>query len=272
MRDTPDFSRGWLKREFLSRELRGFWRYLRRPRLAPRRRRADDYPVWLSDWLPACPWRLVLAWAVFLWGFSLLIFAPILLWAVDASGAEHKLGGLADASRVPVLLAVVAAPVAEELVFRFGLRRPAQLFWMVPLVLLMALASWFFTQHVWPGVVLGMALAVVISVCLMRRASRSGMPMGRWAWRWRRVYVRAFGWVFHAAALVFALVHLLNYQFDDALWLTPLLVCPQWLGGLVMGWMRVTRSLGSSIALHACYNAGPVLLLWAILKFWPEGG
>jgi len=272
MRDTPDFSRGWLEREFLGGELRAFLRYIRRPRLSPRRRRADDYPPWLADWLLACPWRLLLVWAVFLWGCNLLILGPVMLWAADASGAEHALGGLSDASRVPVLLAVFAAPVAEELVFRFGLRRPTQLFWMVPLILLMALASWFFTRHVWPGVALGVALAVVTSACLMRRAARPGTYMGRRAWRWRRVYVRHFGWPFHAAGLAFALVHLVNYRFADALWLAPLLVFPQWLGGLVMGWMRVTRSLGSAIAMHACYNAGPVLLIWAMLKFWPEGG
>jgi len=270
MRYEPDFGRGWIKREFFGRELCGFWRYLRRPRLAPRLRRLDDAPVWLSDWLPACPWRLMLAWVVFLWGFNLLILGPMLLWASDASDAEHALGGLTDASRVPVLLAIVAAPLAEELVFRLVLRRPGQVFWLLPLVLIPAFAAaWWFKLR-WLGFALGLALAVVVSCCVMRRAVYAGRLRGRWGWRWRRVYVRYFGWVFHAVALAFAVVHLINYQFSDALWLAPLMVCPQWLGGLVMGWMRVTRSLGSSIVMHACYNAGPVLFLWGLLKFWPD--
>jgi len=272
MRDAPDFGRGWLKRVFLGRELAAFWRYLRRPRLAPRLRRPDDAPVWLADWLPACPWRLLLAWAVFLWGVSLLILGPMLLWAAAASGAEHALSSLTDAGQVPVLFAIVAAPIAEELIFRLALRRPGQVVWLLALILIPAFAAaWWFKLR-WLGFALGLAVAVIVSCGVMRRATRrpGGRYLGRWGWRWRRVYVRHFGWVFHAAALAFALVHLINYQFSDALWLAPLMVCPQWLGGLVMGWMRVTRSLGSSIALHACYNAGPVLLLWGWLTLQPD--
>jgi len=269
MRYEPDFGRGWLKREF-GRELRAFWRYLRRPRLSPRLRRPDDHPVWLSDWLPACPWRLLVAWLVLLWGVSILILGPVMLWAADASGAEHKLSGTRNmAPHMLLLFAVVVMPVVEELLFRYGLRRPTHIFWVIPLIVLSALAMRWFFKLTWLGLVLGLAVAIIASCCVMRRTVRAGC-LGRWGWRWRRVYVHRFGWVFHGAALIFASVHLSNYQLDGTLWLTPLLVCSQWLGGLVMGWMRVTRSLGSSIALHGCFNGGAVLLLWLMQEFVPD--
>jgi len=262
MRYEPDFGRGWIKREF-GQELRAFWRYLHRPRLSPRRRCPDDAPVWLADWLPSCPWRLLLAWLLFLWGVSILILGPVIAWAAAASGAEHR---LAETVGIPVVLATVVAPVAEELVFRYLLRRLALALCLLPLGLLLAWVVAWLSMLRWLGAALGLAMVVVVSCRVMHGAARRGR-LGLWGWRWRRVYVRYFAWVFHGCALSFAVTHLLNYQFSGALWLAPLMILPQWLSGLVLGWMRVCRSLGSAIALHACFNSGPVLLAWGLQKY-----
>jgi len=256
MRYEPDFGRGWIKREF-GRELRDFYRYIRRPGLAPRRRRPDDYPPWLADWLPVCPWRLLLTWLAFLWGINLLILGPIILFAAEASGAQHKLSDISGLTGAFLLFAIVGAPVAEEMIFRYGLRRPTHVFWMAPLIVVPAIISGVWLDRQWPGVALGLILAVITSASLVCTGR-----LGSWGWRWRRVYVRRFGWVFHFFALAFAGAHLLNYQLGGALWVAPLLVCSQWLSGMVLGWMRVTRSLGTSIVLHGCFNGGPLLLFW----------
>jgi membrane protease YdiL (CAAX protease family) len=52
--------------------------------------------------------------------------------------------------------------------------------------------------------------------------------------------------------------------------LLPLLVLPQWVTGLVLGWMRVRRGIGASIMLHAMFNGGPLLLIGLILHFAPQ--
>jgi hypothetical protein len=94
-----------------------------------------------------------------------------------------------------------------------------------------------------------------------------------WAagWRWRRRACRAFPVLFHAAALAFAAVHLYNFRMTSMnLVLLPLLVLPQWVTGLVLGWMRVRRGIGASIMLHAMFNGGPLLLIGLILHFAPQ--
>ena len=44
---------------------------------------------------------------------------------------------------------------------------------------------------------------------------------------------------------------------------------PQWLTGLALGWMRVRRGIGAAIALHAVFNAGPIVLIWAVMRWVP---
>ncbi|MCH4586399.1 CPBP family glutamic-type intramembrane protease, partial [Achromobacter xylosoxidans] len=48
-----------------------------------------------------------------------------------------------------------------------------------------------------------------------------------------------------------------------------LLVLPQWVTGLVLGWIRIRRGIGAAIALHAMFNAGPILLIWAVMRWAP---
>src|SRR5690606_19311102 len=90
-------------------------------------------------------------------------------------------------------------------------------------------------------------------------------------WTYRQVYRRYFPWVFHLAALSFAAVHLYNFNLHQTpLWLLPLLVLPQWLTGLVLGWLRIKRGIGASMLLHGLFNSGPLLVVWLVLRFAPE--
>lgn len=66
-------------------------------------------------------------------------------------------------------------------------------------------------------------------------------------------------------------MHLSNFSFNRMpWWMLPLLVLPQWLTGLVLGWMRVRRGIAASIALHALFNAGPMVMIWLLLKLVPD--
>lgn len=40
--------------------------------------------------------------------------------------------------------------------------------------------------------------------------------------------------------------------------------------GLVLGWIRIRRGIGAAIALHAMFNAGPILLIWAVMRWAPS--
>ncbi len=240
-------------------ELRNFFRFVLRPRFGPRLpgRRAGD-GCW-EDWFPGLPIGRLFKWACFLWAVNLVFLGPIAVMAAGAGGATHRL----DIHNIPWLQALLWAPVVEELVFRYGLRRPAQAWWLVPA----AVAAMFMGATWWAILLVTAILALCWIPYLLGMAyTRRSMP-----WRYRLAYRRWFPWVFHLASLLFAGVHLYNFNLHQTpLWLMPLLVLPQWLTGLVLSWLRIKRGIGASMLLHAIFNGGPLLLVWLVLRFVPE--
>jgi len=239
-------------------ELREFLRFVARPSLSPRwpgRRAADG---WGSDWRPGAGWRRLLAWAGLLWAVNLFALGPVALAAAGAGGATPRI----DLHALPVLQAILWAPIVEELLFRYGLRRPAQALWMVPVMAVAVLSG----PHGWTA---AMTAAALLLCRRLSRQARAPAPAG--ARPWLRRYSRYFPLVFHLAALAFAAVHLNNYALNQMpLWMMPMLVLPQWVTGLALGWLRVRRGIGASVGLHAIFNAGPMLLVWMIVQLAPE--
>lgn len=205
------------------------------------------------DWLPSISFRRVLAWALVLWTINLFVFGPIAVGVAEKAGATHRI----DPQNLPWLLALVWAPLVEEMLFRYGLRRPAMALWLIPL---MAMAIWQgpgLSQTILFGLVL-------LLVYWLTRQARVPSPRAR---AWLKMYRQWFFWVFHLSVISFAILHIYNFRFDDVqAWMLPLLVLPQWFTGLVLAWMRVTRGLGAAIALHALFNLGPLLLAWLTFK------
>jgi hypothetical protein len=241
----------------LRADIADFWRFLRRPNLRhmpPRRRGAGQR----ADWLPPVPARRLLAWVALLWTVNLFALGPLAVAVATLGGAHHKL----EMGAIPWFMAIVWAPVVEEMLFRYGLRRPVQALCVVPLM-------------IWPLLrgpsVLNIVLVVLALAIVAYTQRRGGASRRDWRWVWRRRYVRHFPWVFYLATLVFAAMHLGNFYLNQTpLWLMPVLVLPQWLTGLVLSWMRTRRGIGSSILMHAMFNAGPVLVVLALMKWAPD--
>ncbi len=238
-----------------------FIRYVFRPRISPR-----TYPHTLgssisSDFgLNANPWRLV-QWAMFLWFINLFIFAPVALSAAQASGAEHRL----DIHNLPWLTALIWAPIVEELTFRYVLRRPAMIWWFVPLMVAVLVQG--------PGITQSLLLCLAFLLLLAPIWFKQHKYAWLWTanWRTRRLVVKLFPLLFHLVALTFAAVHLFNFKFATMpLVILPLLVVPQYVTGLVLGWLRVSRGIGAAILLHAIFNGGPLLMIGLVLHFAPE--
>lgn len=243
------------RKSSLGSELADFWRFVRHPH--PLRRLPGRAPAigWVSDWRPGIGPGRLLAWAALLWLINLFVLGPVAVAAAGVGGVTHRLD---LATNIPWLIAVVWAPLVEELLFRYGLRRPRQALWLFPALLPAAL----YGPHRWTGLLLA---TVVLLACgsLQPRPE----PLKGWNTAWRRRYLKHFGWVFHLTALAFAAVHLTNFSFNRTpYWLLPLLVLPQWITGLALGWIRMRRGIGASIALHATFNAGPILLIWAMMR------
>ncbi|SFJ62600.1 CPBP family intramembrane glutamic endopeptidase [Olleya namhaensis] len=69
---------------------------------------------------------------------------------------------------------------------------------------------------------------------------------------------------FYTFSLLFGYVHLFNFEITPQLiLLSPLLVAPQIVVGLVFGYVRVRLGLIYSMLLHACYNA--VLIIPSVI-------
>lgn len=239
-------------------ELRDLLAFIRRPRLAPRpggRRAVDGF--W-QDWFPSVRPARLLQWALLMWAVNLLFLGPIAVMAAGLGGATHRL----DINNIPWLTALLWAPVVEELVFRHGLRR-LKLLWLVPLAVAAMLQG--------PGVAGGWLLATFLVLCWLPYglgwpAARRPLPFA-----WRAAYLRGFPWVFHVSSLTFSAVHLYNFNLAQTpLWLLPLLVLPQWVTGMVLGWLRVRQGIGAAVLLHAVFNGGPLLLVWLVLRAAPD--
>lgn len=235
-------------------ELADFWCFLQQPNLRrlPGRRLGSSL---FRDWWPGISVGRLFAWAGLLWLLNFLVLGPIVVMVAGSSGASHRL----DPTAIPWALAIFWAPLVEELLFRYGLRRPRQALWVIPAMvppLLWGIQGWTIA---WVAVVIGLA-------CLPLRQGR--IKRTNWKMDWRRYYHWRFPWVFHLSALIFAGVHLNNFRLlDTAYWLLPLLVLPQWSAGLVVGWMRVRRGIGAAILLHGLFNAGPIVLIMLMMHY-----
>lgn len=245
----------------MGQEIALFLRFIIRPKPAPRLQgRSLGHNIWCDFALNTSVWRL-LQWAVLLWLVNLFIFAPMALSAAQASGAQHRL----DIHNLPWLTAFIWAPLVEELCFRYVLRRPAMLWWFVPLMVAILLQG--------PGITQSLLLCLAFLLALAPLWFRDH----KLAWLWRASdrtkywCLRLYPLFFHLVGILFAAVHLFNFKFASLpLVLLPLLVIPQWVTGLVLGWLRVSRGIGASIVLHAIFNGGPLLLIGLVLHFAPE--
>ena len=250
-------------------EFREFWRFVKHPKLAPRLpgRAAND--GWWEDWFPALSFWRLLQWAAFLWVVNLFVLGPIAATAASLGGAGHRL----DIHHIPWLQALIWAPIVEELVFRYGLRHIAQALWLVPA----AIVALVFGPR-WGTILL---LAAILLLCwLPYLKGRNNAPLRlNWlararrpmAWGLRLRYRRCFPWIFYLSSVLFAGVHLNNFSLHlTPYWLMPMLVLPQWLTGLVLGWLRVRRGIGASMLLHGLFNGGPLLVVWIALHTVPQ--
>lgn len=239
-------------------EWHDFLQFAFRPTLAPRLAgRQPGHREW-TDWFPSVSVSRLLQWAGVLWVINLLFLGPIALAAAGAGGAEHKL----NLQNIPWLHALIWAPIIEELTFRYGLRRPVQAVWLVPVCVVALLAG--------PQNYAFALVALVVLLCWWPYLGRHSRKPIRPSLRWGRAYRVVFPLVVHGSCVLFAAVHLNNFSLNQTpWWLFPLLVLPQWLTGLVLAWLRVRRGIGAAVLLHGFFNGGPLLLVWLILQWIP---
>lgn len=250
-------------------EFRDFWRFILRPRLGPRLPAARLGKGWSVDWTAGVSFKRLLQWAAILWLLNMVIFGPLAMAVATAGGAEHRL----DINNIPWLHAVIWAPIVEELVFRYGLRRPAQLLWFWPIaVICLILGPVWYAQVLLLGAFLLIALGPAAKGRALfwseQKSVFHALIFGAaWPWSWRKRYSRYFGWLFWGSTIIFAAVHLYNFSLHQVpYFLWAFLVLPQCFTGLALGWLRVRYGIGASIMLHAIFNSGPLVAIFFIIS------
>lgn len=248
-------------------EIRDFFVFLRKPRLSPRLAQQDLGHGWHTDWTNGLGVKRILQWAALLWLINMTVFGPLAASVATSSGAQHKL----DFTNIPWKQAIIWAPLIEEMVFRYVLRRPSQFLWVLPVTI------WCLFNG--PQTITVSLLLVVVVLLYFRpsvggdkRSLFTAVALGKaWPRGWYKIYARHFGWVFYGSTILFATLHLYNFKFNQInLWMLPLLILPQFFTGLVLAWLRVRRGIGASIILHAVFNSGPLLLIMTIVSLMPE--
>ncbi|MDH3226514.1 MAG: CPBP family glutamic-type intramembrane protease [Thermoleophilia bacterium] len=233
------------------------------PSSPARRRLIPDLIGYLRTPTPAVPPdpQPSLTWAklVALQFLALLVSAPFLAVGASLIEGEEFVGDEGLSPPVVLILAVVLAPLTEELAFRLPLTSFRGLYLVVSGVVLGALFPWLLPL---PLLVVFLGIAFVLIV-LGVGAMASARASDRIAELWRG----SFRWLFYGSAVMFGLIHLGNYSFSESGLVTivaaPLLILPQALGGVVLGYNRARLGILWSMAQHAAYNAPLGLVLLA---------
>lgn len=233
-------------------QVRDFFRFIVKPDF----RRGHGRGVgdgWFKDWQLNLPWQRLLQWAAFMWAVNIIVLAPIALVVADGVGATHRI----EFSYSLLPLAVIWAPIVEEILFRFSVRRPSLAIWLVPMMIVVLLNQ---------GTVIGTLCLIAVLAIIMLLYPKLGLNGAttrlRLPFSFLRFYRRCFVWLMHIAVFAFAYLHILNYEFDSISMLAVLvMVLPQWFSGLALMWMRIRYGIANAIYLHAIFNGGPVLLM-----------
>lgn len=187
--------------------------------------------------------------------FALDVLAMLLLVVVAAIAVatgvyvpETALAGI-EFTPIVLLMVLVGAPVFEELVFRGWLSgKPGAVFAL--LLILGGAAGFWFVHRINLTLSFGLVIAGVVGalLCLVLLRKRGTMP-------W---FASLFPLFFWTSAAGFALVHILNFDMSGSLAsqliLLPL-VLPQFILGMLCGYVRVQIGLWAAILLHFAHNA-----------------
>ncbi len=165
-------------------------------------------------------------------GVLLLLEIPVMV-ALTLIIALIELTGLVDTSAhkinrmlfdyplfVVFLTAVIFLPFVEEFIFRLYLRFRHN----IPIQTALAINSFF---------------------------NKESNLKSRVKLSWDRYYFQ----IFYISALIFGYIHIINYETDIYVWIfSPLLILPQFVIGVFLGYARVRYSLMLGFLLHALHN------------------
>ncbi len=189
---------------------------------------------------------------------ELLLFMPIAA-LLGLHELPHSMSELMERLNLwkVMLIAVLLAPILEELIFRLqlGYRYMSTIFIFCSAIFLgwlMATLGGYDTMFLnlnLPFYQIGvLGSLLLLSLFVMLRYSHD--------------YFADYGIIFYLTAVVFGLAHVTNFEIPSGKAIfAPLMVLPQIILALYLGYVRLKRGLLSAIFLHAFNNAIPFALI-----------
>ena len=240
----------------LEKAIREFLSFLRLPIFDYPREKPLDFTIVIRLYL-----------IVFL--VEMLLFVPISSF-FDLENIPHVMKEILDTNSLLEVFvkAVIIAPIIEEFLFRFHLRYGnfIYLFLLFLAVSVVGFAvatmttvsfdgfesivQWAKEHPIWIAPIICFGIGLII---FLKEQDRN---------REHRAVKRFFPYIFYLTAFIFAMLHVSNFTLDKSMWLmAPLLVLPQFILGLYLGYIRMRNNLGYSIFIHAFNNAIPLFLI-----------
>lgn len=162
-----------------------------------------------------------------------------------------------------LLLGIVVVPLLEEFIFRYGLSFRKGYISAVFTVALFATGIYsFYLLPLYGALAVTVLLGITLVVYFINAETISNYL--------EKIWPGVYAPVFYAVAFLFGLIHITNYTNFDytslAVLLIPVLVAPQIIGGLLMGYMRVKHGFYWGYFLHAGHNAVFMILGFAFMN------
>lgn len=156
-----------------------------------------------------------------------------------------------------VLLITVVGPLFEEITFRLPLRyKPSYLIISFVFITLYIVGSISKVSDSWAiGLIVLFAIFMLLLIYFIsQRADKSQL-----------FYIKYYSYIFYSLAIVFGYVHIANFEeiTTRILLLSPLIVLPQILLGLGMGYVRVRLGFWYGVSFHILHNSMMILFMFA---------
>ena len=240
--------------ESIGEELRSFYNFLKYPQQNIFKENLN-----LKNVLPIISSYYV----VFICG--IIVLTPFAALA-GLDSMPHKLQDLQEMNKwVLLLVAVITQPFLEELLFRFPLKYHraliALILTMVGMIIYMVLSK-FNPSQAEPDflsinilIPLSFTLISILVIYLFYRNEDSLKRLSNFVKRY-------FPHFFYTVAVYFAFVHFFNFETTGNQWLfTPIMVFPQFLIALFVGYTRLRYGFLSAVIIHMINNLIPTLIL-----------
>lgn len=194
---------------------------------------------------------------LFLAFFMEILYMSILGIFIDEELLAHKSDDLMSemGQMTFFIVGVVIAPIVEEFIYRFTLQYPKYAFTGILFALGFTIFAFIPEANLlFTYALLGLFFIVLLGSTLffhsINRKEQGPEIL-------KVIHRKYFRWLFYSQAIIFGLVHISNYDFAamDNLYILPLLVVPQTILGIVLGYSRIRYGFWSVIYLHMIHNA-----------------